>query len=116
LVALSGTAAMAAEAGQTCRTSHNLVGACFTVHGHLFSSPSGIRLSWDETGRTLTVLDRQSGRSDGVIPSEIRALLGPNSSGNIEGDYFVCPFDRTHLDRMQAVCIDAASHLLKGFQ
>ena len=112
LLALSGTAAIAAEAGQTCRTSHNLVGACFTVHGHLFISPSGIRIVWDETGRTLAVLDRQSGRSDGVIPTEIRALFGANSSGKIEGDYFVCPFDRTPVDRMQAVCIDSASHLI----
>ena len=102
---------MAAEAGPTCRTSHNLVGACFTVHGHLFSTPSGIRLSWDETGRSLAVLDRQSGRGDDVIPAPVRALLSPDSSGSVEGDYVVCPFDRTHLDRMQAVCIDAASHL-----
>jgi hypothetical protein len=112
LLALSGAAALAAETGQTCRTSHNLVGACFTVHGHLLRSPSGVRLAWDETGRTLTVLDRQSGRGGGVIPAAVRALLPPDSSGSVEGDYFVCPFDRTHLDRMQAVCIDATSHLV----
>ena len=111
LLALSGTAAIAAEAGQTCRTSHNLVGACFTVHGRLFSSPFGVRLTWLETGRTLAVLDRQSGGGNDVIPAEIRAVLPPNSSGSVEGDYVVCPFDRTHLDRMQAVCIESASHL-----
>lgn len=112
LVALSGTAAIAAEAGQTCRTSHNLVGACFTVHGHLSRSSGGVRINWDETGQTLTVLDRQSARqSSDIIPDAVRALLPPNSAGSVEGDYFVCPFDRTHLGRMQAVCIDAASHL-----
>jgi len=110
LLCLSGTAAIAAEAGQTCRTSHNLVGACFSVHGRLYNSPSGMRLSWDQTGRTLAVLDRQSGRGDETIPAEIRALFGPNSTGGIEGDYVVCPFDRTHLARIQAVCIEAALH------
>jgi hypothetical protein len=113
LAALSGTVVMAAEAGQTCRTSHNLVGACFTVHGFLSSSPSGVRLAWAEAGRTLAVLDRQSARqSSEIIPDNVLALLGSNSSGSVEGDYVVCPFDRTHLDRTQAFCIEAASHLI----
>ena len=110
-LALSGTAAIAAEAGQTCRTSHNLVGACFTVHGILSNSPSGAYLALAEAGRKLLVLDRQSRRGDDVIPAEARALFGPIPSGSLEGDYIVCPFDRTHLGRMQAVCIETASHL-----
>jgi hypothetical protein len=113
LLLLYGTAAMAAEAGQTCRTSHNLVGACFTVHGRLFSSPSGVRLVLNETGRVLAVLDRQSARQGNkIIPDFVRALFPADSSGSIEGDYVVCPFDRTHLDRIQAVCIEDASHLV----
>ena len=111
VIAWSTTAAMAAEAGQTCRTSHNLVGACFTVHGRLFSTPSGVRLVMNETGRTLAVLDRQSRQSREVLPDAVRALLPRDSSGFVEGDYVVCPFDRTHLGRMQAVCIEDASHL-----
>ena len=108
-----GTAALAAEAGQTCRTSHNLVGACFTVHGRLSSGPSGVRLVLNETGRVLAVLDRQSVRqSDDVVPQSVRTLLALDSSGSIEGDYVVCPFDRTHLDRIQAVCIEEASRLV----
>jgi hypothetical protein len=107
------TTAFAAEAGQTCRTSHNLVGACFTVHGRLFSTPSGVRLVMNETGRTLAVLDRQSAQqSREVLPDAVRALLPRDSSGTVEGDYVVCPFDRTHLGRMQAVCIENASHLI----
>jgi len=90
------------------------VGACFTVHGRLFSSPSGVRIALDETGLVLAVLDRQSARQgDEVIPAPVRALLASDSSGSIEGDYIVCPFDRTHLGRIQAVCIDAASHLIR---
>ena len=113
VIALSGTAAMAAEAGQTCRTSHNLVGACFTVHGRLFNSAAGLRLIWDETGRTLAVLDRQSAhQSKESVPDAVRALLSLDSSGSIDGDYVVCPFDRTHLGRTQAVCIEDASHLI----
>ena len=111
LLCLSGTAAIAAEAGQTCRTSHNLVGACFTVRGRLFASPAGVRIEWVETGRVLTVLDRQSApTSKDIIPDDVRALLA-GSSGGVDGDYLVCPFDRTHLGRRQAVCIDATSHL-----
>ena len=113
LLLVSGTAAVAAEAGQTCRTSHNLVGACFTVHGRLFDDPSGIHLAWNETGRTLTVLDRQAARSNDAIPPEMRALFAANSSGSIEGIFVVCPFDRTHLGRMQAVCIDTAAQLTR---
>ena len=70
-------------------------------------------MAWDETGRTLAVLDRQSARqSSDIIPDAVRALLPANSSGSVEGDYVVCPFDRTHLGRIQAVCIEAASHLV----
>jgi hypothetical protein len=113
LLLLCGTAAMAAEAGQTCRTSHNLVGACFTVHGRLFNGPSGVRLVLNETGRVLAVLDRQAARQGNeIIPDFVRALFPPDSSGSIEGDYVVCPFDRTHLDRIQAVCIEHASRLV----
>lgn len=111
-MALPDTPAIAAEAGQTCRTSHNLVGACFMVHGRLFNGPMGVRIAWEETGLVLAVLNRQSAQGADAIPASVRALLPPGSSGSVEGDYVVCPFDRTRLGRIQAVCIDAASRLV----
>ena len=116
LLTLSGTAALAAEAGQTCRTSHNLVGACFTVHGRLFVSngtPS-VRIFRIGTTRILGVLDRQS-QAEGaeVVPPAVDSLLKPDPfSTDVDGDYEVCPFDRTELGRMQMVCIESASHLV----
>jgi hypothetical protein len=116
LVMLSSTAALAAEAGQTCRTSHNLVGACFSVHGRLFvanGTPS-VRIFGIGTRRILGVLDRQSeAEGNEVIPPSVNALLEPDPFFiDVYGDYEVCPFDRTQLGRMQTVCIESASHLI----
>jgi hypothetical protein len=115
-ISLLGGAALADEAGQSCKTSHNLVGACFSIHGRLFvfdPAPT-IRIAWDGTDRVLGVLDRQSSAAGPeLVPSAVSALLAAApSTTEIDGDYLVCPFDRTHLGRMQAVCIQAASHLI----
>ena len=107
---------MAAEAGQTCRTSHNLVGACFTVHGRLFVSNGTPSVRIFRIGTTLIfgVLDRQSqAEGNEEVPPSVDALLKPDPFfTDVYGDYEVCPFDRTELGRMQTVCIESASHLV----
>ena len=114
-IALFGGAALADEAGQSCKTSHNLVGACFSIHGRLFMAESAprVRIAWIGTDRILRVLDRQaSANGPDIIPSAVQVLLTPApSSMEIEGDYLLCPFDKTRVNLMQAVCIQDVSHL-----
>jgi hypothetical protein len=112
---LSGNLASAAFGAPSCRTSPNLVGACFTVHGRLFVSTAAGRFHLADagSGRILDVLGREAWRDTDVLPAAVDALLAPSRSKiEVEGDYLVCPFDRTHLGRTQAVCIEDASHLI----
>jgi len=113
---LFASAAIAAEAGQTCRTSHNLVGACFMVHGRLFaaSGTPSVRIFRIDTSQILGVLDRQAlAEGNEIVPLSVDALLKPDPFFiDVYGDYEVCPFDRTQLDRVQMVCIENASHLV----
>jgi hypothetical protein len=107
---------MADEAGPSCRTSPNLVGACFSVRGRLFVSngPRSVHITSAETGRVLDVLGRDAwAKNMKAVPPAVDALLASSpSSTEVEGDYVVCPFDRTHIARTQAVCIETASHLI----
>jgi hypothetical protein len=107
--------AFAAEAGTTCRTSHNLVGACFTVHGRLFEAATAPRVRIEATGskEIFAVLDRRAlaGTTE-IIPAAVNALLMAAPSGTgIDGDYEVCPFEKDMTGLMRAVCIQNAGNL-----
>jgi hypothetical protein len=111
-MALLGSAAMADEASQSCKTSHNLVGACFTVHGRLFETGGPPRIRIEDIGshRILGVLDRQSlAESAELVPPTANALL--TSTTDVYGDYEVCPFEKATTGAMRVVCIQNASHL-----
>ena len=112
---LQGGAVFAAEAASSCKTSPNLVGACFSVHGRVFVSdgPRRFHIAIIESGRILDVLGHETWAGDkSALPADLGALLAPlGSAVEVEGDYIVCPFDRTNTVRAQAVCIEAASHL-----
>jgi hypothetical protein len=116
VISLLGGSALAAEAGTTCRTSHNLVGACFTVHGRLFEADVPPRIRIDATGgkQILGVLDRQSlTESAEMVPAAANALLmAAPSTTDIYGDYEVCPFEKDTSGPMRAVCIQSATHVV----
>ena len=107
--------ALADEAGQSCKTSHNLVGACFTVHGRLFEVSGRPRIHIDRTdaGQIFGVLDRQSlAESSELVPGNVSALLMPApATTDIYGDYEICPFEKDTTGSLRAVCIQSASHL-----
>ena len=107
--------AMADELGRSCRTSPNLVGACFVVHGRLFvaNGTPRIRISLVGANRILSVLDRQAqAESDEVIPTAVKVLLTSNPSFvDVYGDYEVCPFEKDTAGSIRAVCIERASGL-----
>lgn len=111
---LSGSLALAGDL-TSCKTSPNLVGACFGVHGRVFISggPRSFHIALPESRLVLDVLGREAwagGKT--ALPAEVSALLSPSDSSiAVEGDYLVCPFDRTSIAHTRAVCIEAASHL-----
>jgi hypothetical protein len=112
---LAGGAA-AAEAGTTCRTSHNLVGACFTVHGRLFEAavPRHILIAANDGGAIFDILDRQAlADTAEALPAAVHALfVTAPAMTDIYGDYDVCPFEKDTAGIMRAVCIQSASHLI----
>jgi hypothetical protein len=115
-MSLVGFYAMADEPGRSCRTSPNLVGACFTVHGRLFvaiGTPS-VRILPVGTNRILGVLDRQvQAESDEIIPAAVKVLLTSSPFFvDVYGDYEVCPFEKDATGSMRAVCVESASHLV----
>jgi hypothetical protein len=115
VLSLLGFHAMADELGRSCRTSPNLEGACFTVHGRLFlaNGTPRVRIALVGTNRILGVLDRQvRGESDEVIPTAVKVLLTSDPSFvDVYGDYEVCPFEKDSTGSMRTVCIERASHL-----
>jgi len=106
---------LADKAGRSCKTSHNLVGACFTVHGRLFEAKEIPRIRIDGTGgrQIFGVLDRQSmSESTELIPAIVGALLMPAPGvTDVYGDYEICPFEKDTTGAIRAVCIQNASHL-----
>jgi hypothetical protein len=108
--------ALADEAGQSCKTSHNLVGACFTVHGRLFEAKNRPRIRIDGTGarQIFGILDRQSlAESPELIPATVNALrMAAPAATDIYGDYEICPFEKDTTGSLRAVCIQSASHLI----
>ncbi len=108
---LAAGPALANEAGVSCKTSHNLVAACFAVHGRLFMAGGGhVRIEWLGEGRVLDVRDRQSRAQGGeIVPDLVQRTLSPST--DVYGDFLVCPFDRGPRANVQAVCIEDATGL-----
>jgi hypothetical protein len=111
-ISFLGGTAFADEAGQSCKTSHNLVGTCFSVRGRLFvaDNSGGIRIAADGIDRLYAVLDRQSAQGEQAVPAAIQLMLA-KAPAAIAGDYLLCPFDKMPVGRVQAVCIQEAMHL-----
>lgn len=108
--------ALAVEAG--CRTSPQLVGQCFVVHGRLSAGNGNpiFRIWPTGTKRMLGVNQSTHGSLDDPrdFPPEIRRFI-PADVWNMPylyGDYTVCPFTHEHPGWMQYVCIAAAMHLV----
>jgi hypothetical protein len=113
---IAGTAMAQQVAAQSCKTSPNIVGACFAVHGRLFvanGTPS-VRILRIGTDRILGVLDRQfQAEGEEVVPELVNRLLMPDPFfTDVYGDYLVCPFEKQEFGRMQMVCIESADHLI----
>jgi len=107
--------AAAAQSAASCRTSPNLVGACFSVHGRLFihnGSPPTVRIIEAGTNRVFAIFDRQfQSKGDEVAPTVVTILLHDDPLAEIEGLYVVCPFEREAPRSLRPVCIEASSHL-----
>lgn len=104
--------AYGAERTVACKTNPALVGACFTVHGHM-SAHNGaptFRIYVDATKRILGV----HGDQDGLPPELIPILFGDTGDafGRLfEGDYTVCPFTKERAGHMRMVCVEEAKNV-----
>jgi len=114
-VAMLIATAAVAQSAVSCRTSPNLVGACFSVHGRLFvhdGAPPNVRILETGTHRVFGIFDRQfQAEGDEVAPAAVTMLLNDDPTAEIEGLYVVCPFEREAPRSLRPVCIEAASHL-----
>ncbi len=106
---------MAQQVAPSCKTSPNVVGACFTVDGRLFvvEGRPRIRIQFDGDWM-LGVYDRQfRPDSDDVVPKSVDMLLSrdPRSTA-VDGAYVVCPFEKDASGLIRMVCIESADHLV----
>jgi len=94
---------------QACKGRSEIVAACFTVHGRLsaYNGAPTFRIWRIGTRRILGV----AGGEDPVMPPSLRAQAGFDA--DLFGDYEVCPFTPERPGRMQMVCIESASRLVR---
>jgi hypothetical protein len=89
-------------------------GPCFTVHGRLavWNGAPAIRIAVSGSHRILGVHNPE-GTADGpgLVPPQVRALIGADGSGRVSGDYRVCPLAPDLPGRMRPVWIQNAHGL-----
>ena len=112
---LVSTCAVAQELAPSCKTSPNVVGACFSVEGRLFSTAARprIRIQPKAGEQMLGVYDRQFRlESDELVPKAVDELLSRDPTTTaVEGEFFVCPFEKDVSAPIRMVCIESADHL-----
>jgi hypothetical protein len=112
---LFSTCALAQEVAPSCKTSPNIVGACFTVEGRLFTTSARprIRIQPKVSAQLLGVYDRQFRlESAEVVPKAVDELLSRDPAATaVEGEFFVCPFEKDASAAIRMVCIESADHL-----
>lgn len=106
----------ATPAPYQCKTRHDLVGPCWSVHGRLelYQGNPMARIWPVGTHRLLGVADEQFGNATHfAAPQEFRnLLLNPsNINDRIYADFEVCPLTKSKPGVMQLVCISGAKHI-----
>lgn len=110
LVAMMPALASNPDAYQ-CRSRHDLVGPCWTVHGrlHVYNGSPSARIWPVGTHRLLGVQDQFfDGDEESAEPAELRRF-GPGAY--IYANFFVCPLTKSKPGVMQIVCISGAKHI-----
>jgi hypothetical protein len=113
-ISLFGSCALAQQVTPSCKTSPNVVGACFAVQGRLFATEGRPRIRIQTSDQSLGVYDRQFRlESEELVPKAVATLLerGPRTIA-VDGDYLVCPFEKDASSAMRMVCIESADHLV----
>jgi hypothetical protein len=94
-----------------CKTRHDLVGPCWTVHGRLRvgnGTPSA-RIWPIGTHRLLGVMEQDFNNDEEfAAPAPLRQY---GFDAQIFADFFVCPLTKTKPGVMQSVCISGAKHI-----
>jgi hypothetical protein len=91
--------------GRPCKTSPDLAGACFTVHGRLraYNGNPTFRIWPVGTNRLLGVTGPHPGEEP-ILPDDLRCGF----DCDIYADFEVCPFTAPEAGVMQRVCVEAA--------
>ncbi len=119
LIGTAGAEDAAPETG--CRTSPDLVGQCFVVHGRLSWRANGRPYLWPVGTRRLIGFPREISGLRHWLP----ATIDPEAPGNIyersaplrpdevdlSGDFEICPVSREKPRVMRMACLAQASHL-----
>lgn len=95
-----------------CRTRHDLVGPCWTVHGRLsvYNGAPMARIWPIGTHRLLGVDDQILEPGFGfAAPKPLRDALNPDTE--IFADFQACPLTKSKPGVMQLVCISGAKHI-----
>ncbi len=109
LLLVAVTLESAAGRDISCKDDPDLVGPCFTFHGKLFvanGTPSAriLRLG---TKRILGISERHSA----YMPGELGNRLTWDDV--VYGDFTVCPYSQSEPRKMQFVCVESGSRLIR---
>ena len=97
------------SAEYVCKNSHNLVGACFTIHG---------RAEYGNGTPALRIWRVGTRHKYGVFPDDPTAVPRPLLDGldtfhhSVYADFDVCPFTNEIPGSMTMVCIQSVHHLV----
>ena len=99
-------AAMVADQTSSCKSSPELAGKCFVVHGRLraYNGNPTFRIWPLGTDRLLGVTGPRPGETP-IMPSD----LGVSFDQDLFADFLVCPFTAEKSGVMRRVCIESAT-------
>jgi hypothetical protein len=113
LTLISASDALAADQG--CKSSHALIGRCYTVRGSLsLATEIGVYIELAQPGKTLSVRNAPDHDSPQVLPENVlHVLRTPPRPYQILGTYEVCPVpSQPPLIKAPHVCIESATGLV----
>ncbi len=103
---LAGSAAGAPAPCKGLDSDSTIVGQCRLLHGRVdFRDADGWFTFWPiGTKRLMSI--------QGSVPSNLDAVVRPNSISYVMGDFEVCPLSKDHPGVSQHICIARASRLV----
>ena len=96
-----------AAAAKSCKSDPKVVALCFMVHGKMYNANGGsVARIWKVGTRRVLGVTRD-------LPKSLDAYMG-DFDDVLYADFLVCPYTKEKAGAMQLVCVESATHIVKG--